>query len=299
MSLLGKTLGEYARFARTGMILLLLMGLARFFTGLSGVPYDRATHLVSLTILSLVLAVVYGQKAAATGFGGYRQLLPTISMLSVTMYGFIVLAILVEGLGGLHGYFHAPGSGLAPAGMNMATHIGGQLIGMLIFTVELWAVSSLAFLISRYLGFLRNAFLLLLAMAVLRILVGASGLPYAIGTWITSLTLLAMALSIYFGYRAPGSGFTSYYQMIIVGVLIAVAHTLLVVYGITVTTSLMIPNYFHSPGEGFQPAGMSIGQHIRGHLQVSVPGMLLMSLLALTGFALGRRRTTTPAGQAA
>ena len=44
MSIYGKKIGEYVSFARTGMILIVLMGLARFFVGISGVPYERATH---------------------------------------------------------------------------------------------------------------------------------------------------------------------------------------------------------------------------------------------------------------
>ena len=114
MTLFGTKLGEYARFARVGIFLILLVGLARFIVGVSGVPYERATHLVSLTITTLVLAIVYGARAAATRFGGYRQLLPTVVLLALAMYGFIIAAILVEGLGGIHGYFHAPGHGLVP-----------------------------------------------------------------------------------------------------------------------------------------------------------------------------------------
>ena len=75
MTLFGKKLGEYVRFARVGIFLILLVGLARFIVGVSGVPYERATHLVSLTITTSVLAIVYGARAAATRFGGYRQLL--------------------------------------------------------------------------------------------------------------------------------------------------------------------------------------------------------------------------------
>ncbi len=323
MSLFGKRLGDYARFARTGMILIVLMGVARFIVGVSGVPYERATNLVSITILIMLLSFVYGQKAAASGFGGYRQLLPTVFMLAASMYGLIILAIFAEGLGGFHGYFHgqtlahfakqaegfsrahdhfhAPGMLLgAAAGMNTATHAGGQLIAMVLFTVPVcWGLASLGFLLSRYVGFLRNAFLLLFAMGALRLLVGALGVPYKVGTWITSITLLAMFLSIYYGYRAPSSGFTGYGQMVLVGTLIEAAMTLLVIYGIAVTSSLGIPNYFHAPGEGFQPAGMDVARHIKGHLLFSPAGMVIMSILAGIGFALGKRSAAVPAGQAA
>ena len=298
MNLFGKGVGDYLSFARTGMILIILMGVIRFAVGASGVPYERATHLVSLTILILLLAVVYGQRAAARGFGGYRHLLPIVFMLSASMYGFIILAILVEGLGGIRGYFHAPGMGLAAPGMSVGIHIGGQLIAMVVFTVVLWGLASLGFLLSRYLRYLGKAFLVLAAIALLRVLVGAAGVPYEVGTWITSITLAGIVLSLYYGYRAPSSGLTSYAQMILVGALIAAGMTLLVIYGIALTDSLGIPNYFHAPGEGFQPPGMSRGEHIRGHLQFSVVGVVVLSVFAGIGFALGKRRANPSNSQA-
>ena len=299
MSLFGKNLPDYLRFVRTGIILILAMGVIRFIVGASGVPYDRATHLVSMTIVTLFAALIYGQRAKASGFGGYRHLLPVAFLLAATTYGFIIVAILIEGLGGIHGYFHAPGAGQAPAGMGIGDHIVGQLIVMAVSGVVLWGVFSLGFLLSRHLGYLRNAFLLLAAVAVLRMLVGALGVPYTVGTWLTSLTLLAMGLSFYYGYRAPSRGLSGYGHVLLVGVLMAACLTLLVVYGILVTESLGVANYFHAPGEGFQPADMSLAQHILGHFQVSIFAMVFLSLLAVAGFAVGKRKAPAPAGQAA
>jgi hypothetical protein len=160
VSIFGKTLAEYARFVRVGIILILLMGVARFIVGVSGVPYEKATHFVSITLLTLLLALVYGHKAAASKFGSYRQLLPATALLAVTMYGFIILAILVESLWGIHGYFHSETtravasrlpSGIlrAPAQMSVAFHITGQLIAMPITTAILWGIASLGFRFSR------------------------------------------------------------------------------------------------------------------------------------------------------
>jgi hypothetical protein len=154
MTLFGKKLGEYVRFARVGIILILLVGVARFIVGVSGIPYERATHLVSLTITALALAIVYGARAAATRFGGYRQLLPVAALLALTMYGFIIAAILVEGLGGIHGYFHAPGHGLAPGGIAIRDHIGGQLLAMLFSIGVFWALATLGFAVWRSLSLL-------------------------------------------------------------------------------------------------------------------------------------------------
>src|SRR5262249_11476445 len=140
MRIFGKNIGEYVAFARTGMILIVLMGLVRFFVGISGIPYERATYLASMTILTLLLFVIYGHLAAAKGFGRCRHLLPITASLSLSMYGFIILAILAEGLSGLHGYFHfhtlqnmaasmsSASNIVTPTASNLLSHIGGQIL---------------------------------------------------------------------------------------------------------------------------------------------------------------------------
>ena len=298
MSLFGKSLSDYLNFVRTGILAILAMGVLRFIVGASGVPYDRATHLVSMTVVTALAALIYGQRAKATGFGGYRHLLPIAFLLSATMFGFIILAILVEGFGGIQGWFHAPGAGNAPAGMGIGQHIVGQLIVLCFSIVMSWGIASLGYLLSRPLGYLRSAFLLLAAVAVLRMLVGALGVPYGIGTWLTSLTLFAMGLSFLFGYLAPSRGFTGYGHMLLVGVLMAAWFTVLVVWGIGVTEGLGVVNHFHAPGQGFQPADMSQSQHVLGHLQVSIVVAVFLSILAMAGFAVGKRKAPAPAGQA-
>jgi len=154
MTLFGKKLGEYVRFARVGIVLILLVGVARFIVGVSGVPYERATHLVSLTITTLALAIIYGAHAAATRFGGYSHLLPTVVLLTFAMYGFIIAAIVVEGLGGIHGYFHAPGHGLAPGGIAVWDHVVGQLLAMLFSIGVFWVLAAVGFAALRGLSLL-------------------------------------------------------------------------------------------------------------------------------------------------
>ena len=163
MSILGKKASEYFRFVRTGMVLILLMGVIRFVVGISGVPYERATHFVSMTILTMVLFLVYGCKAAAKGFGAYRHLLPLSYALAVAMYGFIVLAILVEGFTGLPGYFHVHSlhalaanpntptflSQSIPTFMNVPTHIAGQILAMFVFGFAGWGLASISFFLTR------------------------------------------------------------------------------------------------------------------------------------------------------
>jgi len=270
MTRYGQRLARYARFVRVGMALIVLIGLARFAAGVTGVPYERATHLLSVTITTMVLAVVYGGRAAATGFGGYRHLLPMVVMLALAMYGFIVAAILVEGLGGIHGYFHAPGRGLAPGGMSVLSHIGGQLLAMTFSIGPFWLLAAVGFALSRYLYFLRPAVVMLGVVAAAWVAAGLAGAPDAIGTWVTILTLVAMLLALYYGYRARAYGFMRLGDVAVLGIVLATALGVLVIYGIAVTT-------------GTAPL-------TRGHLQLSLAGIVMMIALSAIGFATGKRQ---------
>ena len=301
MSIFGKRPLEYVKFARIGMILIILMGLARFFIGISGVPFERATHLVSLTNLTLLLFVIYGHRVAATGFGTYRHLLPTVAALTISMYGFIILAILAEGIGGLQGYFHYHAlhamsgqlppqlMGLinVPALMNVPTHIVGQIIAWVFVTLFGWGVASLGYLLSRYLGFLGNGFLILSAFGIFRLLLGAVGVPHAIGNWISSLSLVVIALAVYYGYSAPSQGFRHYWQVVLIAFPLSVVYNLVIIACILISLNLGVANYFN-------PEGASINQHIAGHLMLSIVGTILLTILAGIGFALGRREQHSP-----
>ena len=301
MVFFGKKDREYFRFVWKGLVAILAMGIIRFTVGISGVPYETATHLVSLSVVTAFLFVVYGHRAAAARFGSYRHLLPAAFALSVTMYGFIILAILTEGLTGLPGYFHvhslhalalntaeaAPAlAQVIPTFMNVPTHIAGQIFAMLIFGFAGWGVMSLGFLSSRYLGFLRNAFLMLAGLAGIRILIGAVGVPQAIGTWISSLTALAFVLAFYYGYRAPDAGFDKYLQMAVLAFFIALFENLVVICGIVVSTRLMLPNYFH-------PLEEPAARHIMAHAVVPLVEFIPLGIFASVAFTIRKRQNET------
>jgi hypothetical protein len=293
VSIFGKSCRDYVGFLSTGLVLIVVMGLLRFGIGISGLPYDRATHLTSVTILVFLLAVIYGQRAAALRFGGYRHLIPIALLLSFTMYGFIVLAITVEGVSGIRGYFHAPGSGYAPHEMGLLEHVVGQLSVMGTMTMAILGTAMLGYLLSRHLAYLRNAFLLLAAMAVLRFVAGTIGIPFAVGSWITSLSLLSLLLAAYYGYRGSSQGFDGYPHMLLIGFIIAFAATHLVAYGIAVTDGLGISSYYHAPGT-LQPRGTGVRQHIEAQLRFSPVLTLVLTAAAATAFALGGRTARSP-----
>jgi hypothetical protein len=284
----GRTLREYLAFTGPGLAILVGMGLLRFAVGASGVPYDRATHLTSVTILVFLLALVYGQRIAMR-FGAVHHLLAVALLLSFTMYGFILLAMTVEVAAGISGYFHAPGSGYAPHGMGLKEHSLGQLSVMGTMTFAILGVALLGYVLARHLDFLRNAFLLLAAMAAVRFVAGAVGVPHAAGTWLTSLTVLSSILAFYYGYRASATSFNGYAHMLLIGVMIGFWTTHVIVYGIVVSNALGASSYYHAPGVR-EPAGMGMRPHVTSHLAFAPLLTLELAAFAGAGLALGRRR---------
>ena len=283
MSIFGKTVRDYVRFVCVGLVLLVAMGLVRFVVGISGVAYERATHLTSLTIVVFLLAIVYGQRAAALRFGGYRHLVPLALLLGGTMYGFIILAILVEGLGGIHGLFHSPGSGFAPQEMGLSEHITGQLSVMPTMTTAILGVTILGYALSRHLAYLRNAFLLLAVMAGLRFVAGAIGIPYFVGTMLTSITLVSILLAACYGYRASASGFDGFAHACLLAFMIAFVNFHLVVYGFVVSEALDVATYYNA-------SAISVQEQIESQLTGAPWLVLYLVASAVLGFGVSKRR---------
>jgi hypothetical protein len=282
-----RTLGPYLAFMRTGLAILVGMGILRFVVGASGVPYDKATHLTSVTILVFLLALIYGQRAA-TRFGSVRHLVPVALILSVTMYGFILLAMSVEVATGISGYFHSPGSGYALHGMGFKEHALGQLSVMGMMTLAILGVSLVGYVLAHHLEFLRNAFLLLAAMAALRFGASAASVPQALGTWLTSLTLLSFFVALYYGYRAVAAGFDGYGHALLLATMIGFWTTHLIIYGIVISSSLGTSSYYHAPSVR-APGGVGMRSHVTCHLAFSPVFTLGLAAVAGTGLTLGRR----------
>jgi len=133
--------------------------------------------------------------------------------------------------------------------------------------------------------FLRHAVFMLAALGVFRILIGAIGVPETVGTWISSGTLLAMTLTVYYAHSAPSNGFNKYWQFVFIGFFISVVQSLVVIAGIGITTNLGIASYFGSER-------VSVNRHIMGHLGSAIGGNMTIPLVILAGFgfAIGQLR---------
>ena len=147
-SLFGKPFGEYVHFVRWGILLQVLMGMVRVGVGALGVPYEKGTHLTSLTILTLFLAVYFGFAGAHSGFGRYRHLLPLVGLLALTMFGLIISGIFLNAYLYVPGYFHAPGHGFVPGEMTAPAHVIGHLTAIIPANVIFYLLSCVSFFVT-------------------------------------------------------------------------------------------------------------------------------------------------------
>jgi hypothetical protein len=136
------------------------------------------------------------------------------------------------------------------------------------------------------LRFLRPGLLLLVALWIFRIIIGAIGVPESIGNWISSGTVLAMLLAIYYGYSAPSHGFNRYWQPLLIGWSLSVVENLMVAAGILITPTLGLAHY-----SSFTSVHVGVMQHAVNHLW-NIFGSdvtLLLLILVSIGFLFGRR----------
>lgn len=134
------------------------------------------------------------------------------------------------------------------------------------------------------LQFLRPGLVMLAALGIFRIFIGAIGIPESVGTWVTSGTLLSIILAVYYGYSAPSHGYWRYWYFILIAWLISVVESLAVILGIVITANFKLAGYFTSER-------VSVERHIMGHLGSAIGGNMTVPLIVLTGiaFLIGRR----------
>jgi len=142
MKIFGKPLGEYVRFQKTFLILILAVGLARLALSLAGAP-NSTVRWLSMTIALLVGVVYAGIKAPRSGFG-YRHLLPVVFLQAVLVNGITIIGILIAVATGQDNIFTAPE--FSPPGDEGrgAFHVFGHVVfGTGIGSLISWALSSL------------------------------------------------------------------------------------------------------------------------------------------------------------
>jgi hypothetical protein len=142
----GKPLSEYVRFERVFLILIVVVGLARLFLSLAGMP-NSTVKFLSITVLGLIGIFYYGIRVHTTGFGSYKHLLPLIVIQNVVSHGLIIAAIVLARLTHQVNIYSAP-----EYGGNSSTrfHVMGHvLIGMVAFSLVGWLVASIVMWVTK------------------------------------------------------------------------------------------------------------------------------------------------------
>ena len=134
-----------------------------------------------------------------------------------------------------------------------------------------------------YIAFIRWGILALCIMFLIRVIVSIMNVPYENGTEITSLAIVGLILTAYYGVRTHWTGFGRYKQLLMLAFILGFVIHGLTIIGILLEPLLNLQTYFHMPGFGHVPAGMGLGEHIRGHLlaafiYVPLANWLLMSI---------------------
>ena len=142
MKIFGRTLGDYVRFQKPFLILILVVGLARLGLSLAGTS-NATVRWLSMTVV-LLLGVIYaGLKAPGAGFG-YRHLLPAVFLQAALLNGITIAGILIAIATGQDNIFTTPE--FSPPGDEGrgAFHVFGHVVfGTGIGTLLSWAIASL------------------------------------------------------------------------------------------------------------------------------------------------------------
>ena len=148
MKIFGKSLADYASFARGFLILILVVGLSRLSLSLLGKP-DSTVKFFSITVVYLLGTIYYSIKVHTRGFGSYKQLLPVLALPVILgnciVIGGIILAIETH----KHNIFSAPE--FSPGRMDGKNwgHVGGHALAMIILSIILWAIGCLIMSITK------------------------------------------------------------------------------------------------------------------------------------------------------
>jgi len=142
----GKPLSEYVRFQRVFLILIVVVGLARLFASLAGMP-NTTVRFLSITVIGIVGVFYYGIRVYTTGFGSYKQLLPLIVIQNVVTHGLVIAAIVLARLTHQVNIYSAP-----EYGGNVAARyhiLGHLLVGMVGFSLVAWLIASIVMWVTK------------------------------------------------------------------------------------------------------------------------------------------------------
>jgi hypothetical protein len=151
MRIFGKTISQYLSFQKYILMLIVIVGLARLFLSLGGVP-DSTTKWLSISVVTLIGLVYYSVRVHTTGFGSYKQLLPLIFIQSVLSQAIVIVGIIIAIYTNKDNVFSAPeysGGSDGKTWLHVLAHlivglIIGPLVGWLIGAILLFIVKKVS-----------------------------------------------------------------------------------------------------------------------------------------------------------
>src|SRR5262249_1721393 len=150
MKIFGKSLSEYISFQKGILFLILIVGFGRLALSLAGVPNSIGKWL-SLTAVMAIGIVYYGVKVHASGFGGYKHLLPLLYIQNVLAESIVILGIAIAIFTNKDNIFSAPEYRPSPNtdGKTWGHAAGHLIFGMLILPLVFWAIASLLMFVAK------------------------------------------------------------------------------------------------------------------------------------------------------
>ena len=142
MRIFGKRFSEYFEFCKPVLILIVVVGIARFVLSLAGVPNSSAKW-VSITAVLWLAALYYAIRVHTSGFGSYKQLLPIYFLMSCAAQLVIVPAIILAIITGTDNIYSAPEYAFGQDGKTWF-HAGAHIfLGTTAGSLVPWVVGSL------------------------------------------------------------------------------------------------------------------------------------------------------------
>lgn len=148
MRIFGRTLSEYLSFQKYILLLILIVGLARLFLSLGGVP-DSTTKWLSISVVSLIGLVYYAICVHTSGFGSYKQLLPLISFQSVLAQGIVIAGIMIAIFTHKDNVFSAPEYSGGSDGKTWLHVLAHLIVGLIIGPLLGWLIGCILMFITK------------------------------------------------------------------------------------------------------------------------------------------------------
>ena len=148
MTIFGKTLSEYVGFQKAILWFIAIVGLGRLVMSLAGIP-NSTTKFISISVATLLGMLYVSYKLSKSQFGSYKQLLPLITIQTLTANIIIDAAIALAIFTGHGNIYSAPEYSGGVDGKTWG-HAGAHLfLATTIVSLLGWAVGSLVLFISR------------------------------------------------------------------------------------------------------------------------------------------------------